>query len=430
MTGPRSPAVPRARFLTLVALRWLPTGLLVPVTTLLMLERGLSLPEVGLAVAAQGLVVFLLELPTGGLADALGRRPVLLAASVASLASLGVLAVADSVWAFVAVWVVQGVSRALDSGPLEAWFVDAALAADPRRRMEQDLGLAGTVLGAALAAGSLAAGPLVALGPRSIGATTFSALTVPVLAAFGCGVVHLAAVAILLTDRRRRPTRREVVGAVPAAMASALRRVRHSRVLLGLVGVEIFWGFGMVTFETLFPVRLADLSGDLARTASLLGPVAAAGWLVNAVGSALAPVLARGSVARLAFWLRPAQGATVVAMGLAGGSVGMVAAYLACYLCHGAADAAHSTLLHREADERNRASVLSLNSLVAQPAFALGGIALTSLAAAASTSTAILVGGLVLAAAAPLYLPARRAERRTERAPEEDGLSADPDWAG
>ena len=65
----------RRRYLILIALRWLPTGLLIPVTVLLALSRGLSLTEIGLVFSIQGLVVLALELPTGGLTDALGRRP-------------------------------------------------------------------------------------------------------------------------------------------------------------------------------------------------------------------------------------------------------------------------------------------------------------------------------------------------------------------
>ena len=85
----------RRRYLTLVALRWLPTGLLIPVTVLLALSRGLSLTEIGLVFSIQGLVVLALELPTGGLTDALGRRPILILASLVGLVSLGLLYVAD-----------------------------------------------------------------------------------------------------------------------------------------------------------------------------------------------------------------------------------------------------------------------------------------------------------------------------------------------
>src|SRR5688500_18632068 len=130
-----------------------------------MQERGLTLAQIGLAVAAQGLVVLLLELPTGGLADALGRRPVLLTAAAVNLASLALFVVADTFALLVAVWLLQGVYRALDSGPLESWYVDASLAADPDAAYEKGLGQGGTVLGLAISAGALFGGGLVALGP-------------------------------------------------------------------------------------------------------------------------------------------------------------------------------------------------------------------------------------------------------------------------
>ena len=64
----------------LLALRWIPTGLLVTVFVLLMTERGLSLAQIGVGTAAQGVTMLLLELPSGGLADSLGRKPVLVLA--------------------------------------------------------------------------------------------------------------------------------------------------------------------------------------------------------------------------------------------------------------------------------------------------------------------------------------------------------------
>ncbi len=172
----------RRRFLILHGLRWLPTGLLMPVVILLMQERGLTLTQIGLAAAAQGVVVLALELPTGGFADALGRRPVLVAASVVGLVSMGLLVLADSFVLLTAVWALQGVFRALDSGPLESWYVDSTLAVDPDAAYEKGLGQGGTVLGLSIAAGALLSGGLVALGPLG----PVSALTTPVLAPSAC----------------------------------------------------------------------------------------------------------------------------------------------------------------------------------------------------------------------------------------------------
>jgi predicted MFS family arabinose efflux permease len=71
----------------------------------------------------------------------------------------------------------------------------------------------------------------------------------------------------------------------------------------------------------------------------------------------------------------------------------------------------HTTLLHRQVDSSHRTTVLSMNSMVAQPAASLGAITLAGLADATSVSVAMVVGGIVCAIAAPLYLPAWRQER-------------------
>ncbi|MEU4645123.1 MFS transporter [Micromonospora sp. NPDC023814] len=408
----------RFRYLTLYGLRWLPGGLLIPVMILLMQERGLSLSQIGLVATAQGLVVLALELPTGGLADALGRKPVLVAAWATCLVSLAVFAVADSFWLFFVSWALQGVYRALDSGPLESWYVDATLAADPDAEYERGLGLAGTVIGLAIGAGALLSGGLVALGPVG----PVSALTLPVLVAIVLQAIALVAMLVLMVETRparsARALRASVVEA-PRMVGQAFGLLRRSRVLLALVAVELFWGFGMVTFESLLPIRLAEVVGDADRAAALLGPASSVAWLANAAGAALTPLLLRWlGAAPAAGLLRILQGVTVVGMGLFAGPVGVLVAYLACYAVHGASNPLHMGLLHRQVDGPYRTSVLSLNSMMAQPAGALGGVVLMMLAEATSISTAMFVGAVVLAVAAPLYLPAWRAGRRTPAGPD------------
>ena len=397
----------RRRFLLLLALRWLPVGLMIPVTVLLPLDRGLTLAQYGSAAALQGLTVLLLELPTGGLSDAIGRRPVLLLAGVVNLASLAVLGFADSVALFVVVYALQGVYRALDSGPLEAWYVDQALAADPEADIETGLSRSGVVLGLSIAGAALLSGGIVALGPVG----PVSALTVPVLVSVVIGVAGLVAVATLMTeDRPARGLTALAASArgVPAAIGGALRLARRSRVITALIAVELFWGFGMVTFETLMPVRLSEVIGDADDAAALLGPVGSAGWVASAAGAALIPLLSRRIGAPwTGFTLRIAQGVTVVGMGLFAGPVGIIAAFLRCYAVHGAANPVHVGMLHRQVDGPYRASVLSLNSMVSLPAGAAGSVVLTAVAAGAGTGTAMVIGAAVLAAAAPLYLVGR-----------------------
>ncbi|HZI96161.1 MAG TPA: MFS transporter, partial [Actinomycetales bacterium] len=267
----------RRRYLVLLGLRWLPTGFLVPVLILLMLERGLTLAETGLVSAVTGVTVLLLELPTGGLSDTLGRRPVLLASCAASLAAVALLLVADSLVLFVAAAVLTGVFRALDSGPLESWYVDAALADDADADIETGLARGGVALGVAISVGAVIAGGLVALDP----VPSLDALAVPVLAALVLQVVGLVVTALLLVEPRAPSgsfSTRAAVLAVPATIGSGLRLLR-APVLACLVGVEVTWGLGMVTWEQLLPVRLAEVAGDRDVAAALLGPAASAARL-------------------------------------------------------------------------------------------------------------------------------------------------------
>ena len=400
------------RFLVLLALRWFPVGLCIPIGVLLAMSRGLTLAEFGLAASLQGFVVLALELPTGGLSDSWGRRPVLALSAVVALGSMALLVFADSVAEFAVYAVLQGVYRALDSGPLESWYVDARLAADPSAKLERGLSAGGTVIGLAIGGGALATGGLVAWAEVP-GVPT---LVVPVLLAFVVQVAGLVAILLLVREPPHPVGRRRLVASlrdVPKVIVDGVRVVRRSRILLALVAVELCWGFGMVTFETLMPVRLSEEVGGTEAAAAITGPAGAVGWLASAAGSALVPLLsARIGVAVTAGVLRIAQGVAVVGMGLLAGPAGVLAGYLACYLVHGAGGPVHMTLLHREATSENRSTVMSVNSMMMQPAGSVGLILLSAIASATSVSAAIVVGGVVLALAAPLYLPAARAERR------------------
>jgi hypothetical protein len=410
-----SAASARRRLLLLTTTRWLPVGLAFGLTTLLPLERGLTLSQVAVMLSVQGFVVLGLELPTGGLADAVGRRVLLVVAAAVAVVSGAVFLLAVSLPAFALAMLLQGVFRALDSGPLEAWYVDTAQADDPDVAVERGLTQAGSVLGVAIAGGALLSGGLVAWHP--VAAT--SALALPYVLATGLYGVHAVLAAVLLREPpvpdRGSGLRSALASAreTPRVVLSGLRTVRSAPVLRSLVLVEVFWSVAMIAFETLNPVRLAELVGGEDRAAALYGPASAAAWALFAAGSALAGLSSRRlGVAWTALVARVLNGAFVVAMGLVVGPVGLVAGYWLAYLTHGAAVPVHSTLLHRQAERTNRVTVLSVNSMVSGGIYSLGLLALGPLAQHSSTATAILVAGAFSVLGALCYLPAVRDERR------------------
>ena len=395
------------RLVLLTVTRWLPVGLVFGLHVLLPLERGVSLAEIGVILAVQGVVVLALEVPTGGLADTIGRRPVLLIGGAFAVASSIVYVLAETFWVFAVAIVLQGLFRVFDSGPLEAWFVDAAHADDPTYPVERGLTRAGTALGISIALGAAACGGIVAWHPIP----GWSPLVLPFVVATGVMVVHLALTAVLVREETRMRTAPTAVG-LRETVVDGFAVLGRSRVLRGLVLVEVFWVVAMIAFEILTPVRLTELLGTESAAAALFGPASAAAWGLFALGSAAAGLAsARIGVAATAIIARLLNGGFVIVMGLVAGPVGLLAAYGAAYAFHGSAGPMHNALLHRQATSGNRAVVLSLNSMVAGGTSTVALLVLGPLAEATSTTVAFVAAGAFSLLGALFYLPALRAER-------------------
>jgi MFS transporter, DHA1 family, tetracycline resistance protein len=420
LTAPLSMRHARRVFYALTLLRWLPVGMLLPVMVLVMTDRGLSLSQVGVAAAAYGITNAVLELPTGGLADAVGRRPVLVAAAMLHLASLGLFLAATSLPAFLLSRIIGGASRALDTGPLQAWYVDLALGVEPHRDFERDLSGAGLLTGAGLGFGSLLGGAAgLAAGLPVAGG--LSPLEVPVAAAVAVQVLHMVAVGWLLTEDRPtrgwRPVRHAAVQ-TPRVVHEGLRQTVSSSSLRLLVAAELLWGVAIVAVETLWQPRVADLVPAVASNTLLLGVIGASAFLGGAAGAALVPVFTR-LLKRRTTWTaafgRLTQAAGMAGLASASGLPLFYGIYLGFYAGNGACSVAHETLLHRSTGHQ-RATVLSINSLAGAAGGFMGNAGLPALADITTISSAWLVACAAHLAAVPLYLGVRPRAREDARA--------------
>lgn len=410
-----SPAAAKRVFLVLSTTRWLPVGFVVGLFALIARERGLSVQQITLYVTAQGIMVFLLELPTSGFADALGRKPVLLVAGVVNIVAGVAYLFAHSFWQFALAAGLTGVYRALDSGPLEAWYVDTVHEREPGADVHRAMSAQGVLVGVGLGGGALVSGGLVAWHPFH----DSSALLLPIqVFVVLCGV-HLLATMVLLREAPRsdghlRARLASSVRETPTVVREGIGLLAHNRVLRGLVLVEVFWVTGMTAYETLMPLRLSELLGSESTAGAWMGPAAAGGWALFSVGSWLGGRAAdRLGLVRAAIIGRVLNGLGALCMGLAFGPAALVVAYLVTYTLHGAASPAYMGLMHREATSRNRATVLSMGSLAMQAGGAVVGPLLGLLAARTSIATAMVVAGAVSSLGFVCFLPAgRRARQR------------------
>ncbi|WP_229053159.1 MFS transporter [Aeromicrobium sp. Leaf350] len=393
------------RFLTLLGLRWFATGLIIPVATLLPLERGLSLAELGVAMAAQGVVVLLLEVPSGALTDSWGRRPVFLLSALVAAAGYTLTLTAGSTLAFALAWAVSGAFRALDSGALEAWFVDAENARGAAHEVPSGLARAGSVISGAIATGALLTAGLLAVAPWSTGTT----LAVPFVLAIVVVLVQGVVAAVLMEAAPPR------AGSTGAVWASALRggvSLVTRPGLRGLAAAMVVAAVGVVALETFMPVRLAELSGDRAEAAARMGVVAAAAWGLAALGSAIAArVLRRCAPRPVAVVLVTIEGLGLLAMSLAAGPELLVAGYWLGYLVHTGFGSTYNALVHARVDDAHRGTALSITSMAFLGSASLGGVLLGLLAEHTSPSSGLLAGAVAMALAAVMIAASTRSSR-------------------
>ncbi|MFH8562388.1 MFS transporter [Streptomyces sp. NPDC017988] len=421
-------AAARRSYVMICALFWLPLGLAIAPQLLLFAERGMTLAAIAGFFAAHSLTAALLELPTGGLSDVLGRRAVLVAAGLTDLAAFALLGLGTDAWVFVLGMALKGAGRALSSGPAEAWYVDTVhAAAGPDAELRSGLARGGSATSAALAVGTLVGGALpwlLGLGP-DLGAWLSRAtsgvvlpLSVPVLLAAAVDIVFVLYVLTALTELPRTPVGpRAVLRGVPATIVSGVRLVGGDalvrRVLLGVAAT----GAAFAAVELLTPGRVADLAGDPEAGAVLFAGLACAGYVCSALGSHLAPLTARltgGSGRAVLAGLGAGAGGLLLlaATASAAGPVPVAlgaAGFALVHLGLGVAGPNENDLLHRRVTSAGRATALSVQSLALQLACALAAPAVGALPAG---PLPWLVGGVALTAGTLLWIrpvPAPRA---------------------
>jgi MFS family permease len=425
-----TPRQAQRRYVGLTALRWLPIGISAPITVLLMTSRGLSPADIGAVIAAYGVVTLLLELPTGGLADAIGHRPVLVLSGILGIASMLIMVVADSVWFFAVAWAVQGVSRALDSGPLEAWYVDSAHRADPEADVTTGLSRAGAADGLGLAFGAVVGG----LIPLLIGKDS-GALAAPLLVAAGLTVVSVVCVLLLVTplrtsDRSGAAALAAGVREVPVVVRDTAVLVTRDRLLRLLLVISFLTGTVLTALELVGPLHFADLAGGLTEGSAVYGVVMAVSFAAAGVGALLAPAarrVARGSAAWASAAFAVLSAASVVGVALAPTVVLAGVGFAFFYLTNGGGWPLRQQIMHEQTTSSQRSTTVSAKSLALMLGGLLGNLLYPRIVEAAGNPAAFLTAGgflLIMAVVSLGLRPTRRAAADVEPAPEVQASNA------
>lgn len=388
-------------------------GLTVAVVALALTDRGMDLFQISLLFGVYSLTTMAMELPFGGLADTIGRKPVFLAAVVASLMSLALFLSSSDFTVLVVSFAFIGFGRALRSGTLDAWFVERFKAVAPDVDVQPALAKAQWANAMGLAVGAVLGGLL----PDLFGATALrlgaSAYDVSYAASFAVmvGVLIYTLVAIVEEPRPLNPDAlRQGFARVPSVIAEAgVLAVRHPTLSVLLAVLALFL---MATnpVEVIWPTYAGPmLDADYANTA--IGALTAGYFFAIAFGASLSPHVSRLFGRRPGVTLAAifaALAVVQVALALQAGIVGFVGTFVVYSILLGAGETPASSILHRCVEDRQRSTMLSLRSLIQQLGAASGLVLAGTLAELYTTSLAWIVGAVFLVAAMVLSLSLAR----------------------
>jgi len=391
------------------------------VNTLFLLDAGLDIFQVMLVNAAfsAGQVIF--EVPTGVIADTIGRKAsYLLGIGTLLLGTLLYVASAEyawGVWAFVGVSVLLGFGFTCQTGAVDAWMVDALNFLEYEGLREQVFARAGMVSGGAMLVGTLAGGFLGQLN-----------LSVPYLVR--SGILALAFVFVLAGMREvgftPRPLRWRSFGAETRTIFNAgIQYGWRHRVVRPMLYISALQGvFILYFFYSMAPFAL-DLLGrpDLVWVAGVL---AALFGLAGIIGNLLVGPVMRSrngrrrpsNVLAVITALIAAAAAVIGIIGLVtpdGGSLVsfvLVAAIAGVFWggMMGVAGPIAQAYLNEHIPSAQRATVLSVASFFSEAGGMAGQPGLGWLARATSIPVGYLVGAVFVGISAPLYRVAGRAE--------------------
>ena len=391
-------------YFTLAGLYTLSAALIWGVNTLFLLDAGLSFFEVFVANAAfsAGMVVF--EIPTGVVADTLGRRvSFLLSVSVLGATTLLYVALAQvgaGVVAFAAVSVGMGLGFTFYSGAMEAWLVDALAVTGYEGVLDRIFARGQQVTGAAMLVGTVGGGLLGQID-----------LAIPYLVRAALLAVVFVVAFVVMHDlgfTPRRVSAAELPGEIVRNGKAGVefgwgQRPLRLLMLASLVQVGFFtWGFYASQ-----PYLLELLDSDAVWIAGL---VAAGVALSTIAGNQVVSIASRYCGRRTTLLLAAAalQTCAAVALGVASSFWVALPAFLLVTASVGVTSPVRQAYLHQVVPTEQRATVVSFDSMVSNVGGVGGQVGLGALGEARSVGAAFVAGGVATAAALPLLAKLRR----------------------
>jgi len=398
-------------YLTLTGLFNSALALIWGVNTLFLLKAGLDIFHVMLVNAAFSFAEFFFEVPTGVVADTLGRRVSLLFCLITLLAStLAYVALPIlhlGFWSFCLVSVALGLGFTFWSGAAEAWLVDALKHVGYDKPIEDVFAKSQVAYGIAMLVGTTVGGLLGQLDLR-VPYVVRAALLVPIIWIAWTGIEELG------YERRALH-----LSTLPAEMKKVFvggvkHGLRHPVVrplIFAAAVANTFMMFGFYSWQRYF----LDLLGKEAVwvngvVAALVGAASIAGNLIMSRVTTFIRTRSGILIATVAV-----RAVTIVLAGMATSFSAAVGFYLVSNFVGGIASPIRQGMINHHIPSSQRATILSVDSLFSELGSGFGQSGWGYLARRQGIGRSWVAAGAFLLLGIPMLALARRADPESDR---------------
>ena len=391
-------------YLVLAGLYTLSASLIWGVNTLFLLDSGLDIAQVFIANAAftAGMVVF--EIPTGVVADTLGRRTSFLLSIAVLFASTVLYVIAGMTEAglvvFAGVSVLLGLGFTFYSGATEAWLVDALRDTGYEGELDHVFSRGQAVTAGAMLIGTLAGG-LLGMIDLAMPFIIRAALLVPVFF-IALSLMHD------LGFRGRELTRATVVGEMRGVAAASVRYGWTDRRVRLLIATSFFQsGFFIWAWYAWQPYFLELLGRVEIWIAGVICALIAASMIA---GNSFVGWLSHRCRKRttIIFWASGAQTAAAIGIGLAGNFYVALLLLMLFGGLMGVIGPVKQAYLHMSIPSEQRATLVSFDSLVGNVGSVGGQVGLGYVARERGIPEGYVLGGAVTALVLPIVYALRK----------------------
>jgi MFS family permease len=378
------------------------------VNTLFLLSVGFDIFEVMLINAAYTVAQVVFEVPTGVVADTVGRRASYLLAVgtilVSTLLYVGFGLAGFGLWPFAAASAILGIGYTFYTGAVDAWMVDALHSVGYKERLEPIFARYGITFGIFMLIGTTFGG---LLGQVDLW-IPYVARAVVLVPAFLLGLLVMRDLGFKGRALTLRSFGVETRKIATAGVTYGLRDRAVRFIMFASLVQGVFFMYGFYSWQKYF----LDLLGrDLVWVTGLIAALVGLTQIVGnmAVGRIIARWPDRGLILMTCAAVTTV---TVIGAALIQNFWVAVPLYLVSTVAFGISLPVKQGWLNARIPSQQRATIISLDALFGDGGSTVGQVGLGWMSSAVSIPAAWLVGGLIEAIGVPLLGVARRAERR------------------